>query len=339
MALRRALAKRLLNGRTITSLEMPPDHHATISPPSLRNTLPPNAAKTSCHREYLTSPDSADRGFFRRFLHRRASNQLGLAEAFSLPVGEKLREKLRAINTTGDRLWLEGLISPPAADPVAGDYLGKISTEDARKLLRFSLTEKLKAKLREIPMSSISYPDFVQICIEGCGNEEQGFEFAKMLDESGNVIVLGSIVFLRPEQVARSVETIISQTIAFPNDPRRRELDELEQQKAMIDKKAQALVRRELYCGLGFLVFQTLGAMRLTFWELTWDVMEPICFFVTSLHFALGYTFFLRTSTEPSFEGFFQRRFKAKQEKLMKIHNFDVEKYNKLRQAFWVTKG
>ncbi|XP_022895403.1 calcium uniporter protein 4, mitochondrial-like [Olea europaea var. sylvestris] len=130
------------------------------------------------------------------------------------------------------------------------------------------------------------------------------------------------------------MEKIISQSITMPNDPRRKELDQLEKQKALIDRKAQSVVRGELYCGLGFLVLQTLGFMRLT-WELGWDVMEPICFFVTSLHFALAYAFFLRTSKEPTFEGYFQRRFKVKQKKLMKIHNFDVEKYHELCEAFY----
>lgn len=130
---------------------------------------------------------------------------------------------------------------------------------------------------------------------------------------------------------------LISESIATPNDPRRRELEHMEKQKALIDQKAQSLVKGELYFGLGFLVLQTLGFMRLTFWELTWDVMEPICFFVTSLHFALAYGFFLRTSKEPTFEGYFQRRFKVKQEKLMKTHNFDLEKYNKLREVFYPT--
>ncbi|KAM7521093.1 hypothetical protein LguiB_020055 [Lonicera macranthoides] len=131
------------------------------------------------------------------------------------------------------------------------------------------------------------------------------------------------------------MEKLISQTIANPNDPRKEELVEMEKLKAIIDKKAESLVRGELYCGLGFVVVQTLGFMRLTFWELTWDVMEPICFFVTSLHFAIAYGFFLRTSKEPSFQSYFQRRFKVKQEKLMKTHNFDIEKYNQLCNAFY----
>lgn len=131
------------------------------------------------------------------------------------------------------------------------------------------------------------------------------------------------------------METVITETVTTPNDPRRRELDQMEKHKTVIDKKAQAHVRGELYCGLGFLMAQTIGFMRLTFWELSWDVMEPICFFVTSMHFAMAYAFFLRTSTEPSFEGYFQRRFKAKQKKLMKIHSFDEKKYEELCQLFY----
>ncbi|OWM76822.1 hypothetical protein CDL15_Pgr026334 [Punica granatum] len=87
----------------------------------------------------------------------------------------------------------------------------------------------------------------------------------------------------------------------------------MEEHKSAIDRKARVQVLAELYCGLGFLVAQMLAFMRLTFWELTWDVMEPICFFVTSLHFALAYGFFLGTSTEPSFKGYFNQRFRTKQ--------------------------
>ncbi|XWS25721.1 hypothetical protein CRYUN_Cryun27aG0092000 [Craigia yunnanensis] len=327
MALRKTLARCPLSGyRSVTSLLVRVEN----SPISLHN-IP--------LREYVTSPDSGERGFFRRFFHRKASEHTfpRFPEIFSVPVGGNLREKLRGINITGDRLLLEGITSSPTqpTDFTTGESLAKISVEDARKLLKISQIEKLKQKLKEIPKSSISYYEFAQVCLEGCGNEAQALEFAKMLDQSGNVIVLGNVVFLHPEQMAISMETIISESMALPNDPRRKELEEMEKQKAQIDKKAKALVRGELYCGLGFLVVQTLGFMRLTFWELSWDVMEPICFFVTSLHFALAYGFFLRTSNEPSFEGYFQRRFKAKQKKLMKVHSFDIERYNKLRQAYY----
>lgn len=130
------------------------------------------------------------------------------------------------------------------------------------------------------------------------------------------------------------MEAMIKQTSILPNDPRKEELVLLETTKKCIDIEAQRIVKAELYCGLGFLAVQTICFMRLTFWELSWDVMEPICFFVTSIHFILGYLFFLRTSTEPSFEGLFRQRFKTKQKKLMERHGFDFLRYNELNSLF-----
>ncbi|KAL0438588.1 UNVERIFIED_CONTAM: Calcium uniporter protein 4, mitochondrial [Sesamum latifolium] len=332
MALRRTLSKRLFGA---TNPDSPPPITAFLRLP-----LPPlHAAKPNSRREYLTSPDSAPAGFFRRFLQRRAINNYSSPNALpsflTLPVGEKLREKLKSINISGDdqRLRLDGL-SPPL--PTEEGF--RVGAGDAKRVLRFVQMEKVREKLRNIPASTIRYGEYLRVCCDVCGNTETGLEFAKALDESGNVIVLGGVVFLRPDQVAKSMEELISQSIAMPNDPRRRELDNLENEKARIDEKARSIVSGELYCGLGFWFVQTLGFMRLTFWELSWDVMEPICFFVTSLHFALAYVFFLRTSKEPSFEGYFQRRFKLKQNKLMKAHNFDLERYNHLCEVFYHEK-
>lgn len=235
----------------------------------------------------------------------------------------------------GDRLRLDELSPPVVENKESGSVGAAVSVMDVKRVLMLSKLERLRSVIREMPVNSISYGDFVRICEEFCENREEGLQFARMLDEGGNVIVLGNVVFLRPEQVAKSMDQIIFQSIAIPNDPRKKELGHMEKQKAQIDQRAQELVRGELYCGLGFVILQTLGFMRLTFWELSWDVMEPICFFVTSAHFALAYGFFLKTSKEPSFEGYFQRRFKVKQEKLMKIHNFDTEKYNELCKAFY----
>ena len=135
------------------------------------------------------------------------------------------------------------------------------------------------------------------------------------------------------------MEHMISQTMATLNDPRRTQLEHMEKLMAIIDKKARTQVQGELYCGLGFIMIQTLGFMRLTFWELNWDVMEPICYFVSSFNSAIAFGFFLRTSIDPSFEGYFQRRFKTKQKKLMVLHGFDVQKYNQLRRVFYPNLG
>ncbi|EPS58409.1 hypothetical protein M569_16406, partial [Genlisea aurea] len=264
------------------------------------------------------APDPGDDGIFRRFLHRKPSI-VGPGVRF-LPTGEKLLEKLQVMDVTRDRIRLDGLIPPAPSSPEA-----ELTVSDAVKILRLSQLESVKQRLRRIEKDVISYSQFLEICAEGCSDPNESLELAKRLDESGNVIVLGNTVFVRPDQVVKAVRSLLMLPAAIDE-----ELEEMEKEKAAIEGEAKALVRRELWLGLGFLMVQTAGFMRLTFWELTWDVMEPICFYVTSIYFMGGYAFFLRTSKEPSFEGFFLSRVEAKQNRLMKARNFDLDRYNRL---------
>ncbi|URE30516.1 hypothetical protein MUK42_17852 [Musa troglodytarum] len=187
-----------------------------------------------------------------------------------------------------------------------------------------------RAGLTATGESCVAYSEFVRICCEASGGE-RGVEVARSLDELGAVIVWGDVVFLRPEEVAKAVETAMIPSVEEAE--RGEELRRMEETKAEIDRSATALVRRELWCGLGLMAAQTAAFMRLTFWELSWDVMEPICFCVTSIYFMAGYAFFLATSREPSFEGFFESRFAARQKRLMRAREFNVERFNELLGA------
>lgn len=207
MALHKLFTKRIFNGIKTTASSASSEH-AIVSSPSLQQTLnPPNASKTNFHREYLSSPGSTHRGFYRRFLLRPAVYHSGtgrLPEFLSLPVGEKLRERLNSLVRTGDRLRLGDLNLAPVKLPATSGG-SEITVKNARKILKASQMEKVKVKLRDIPENSVSYSEFLRICVESCENHEQGVEFAKLLDDAGNVIVLGNVVFLRPEQVFCSV--------------------------------------------------------------------------------------------------------------------------------------
>lgn len=138
-------------------------------------------------------------------------------------------------------------------------------------------------------------------------------------------------------QLIQTMEKAINIPLAPADEEARRSmqielLKKMEDEKAQIDERAEAQVRRELWAGLVFMMAQTVGFMRLTFWELSWDVMEPICFFVTSLYFMAGYAFFLRTSRDPSFEAIFHVRFLARQRRLISLHNFDIHRFHHLRR-------
>ena len=134
-------------------------------------------------------------------------------------------------------------------------------------------------------------------------------------------------------QVVKSIENMIPFSSSNHHSSQREELRKMEEEKAEIDRRAASQVRKELWCGMVFIVAQTAALMRATFWELSWDVMEPICFYLTSIYFMAGYAFFIRTSKEPSFEGFFTSRFATKQKRLMKARNFDLTRFNELSQA------
>ncbi|KAE8704999.1 Calcium uniporter protein 2 [Hibiscus syriacus] len=206
-----------------------------------------------------------------------------------LATGENLMERLRGIDLYKNRIRLDGL-----SQHLAAQELAALSDQEAKKLLKVAQLEVLKTGLRETGKNWVPYSDFIRMCGESCSDPEQGSEFAKLLDESGTVIVLGDVVVLRPEQVSKAVGGLIPLRSPNSNDPRMKQLAEMEKQKAKIDSKADSLVRGELRLGLAYLVVQTAWFMRLTFWDLSWDVMEPICFYVTSMYFMAAYTFFSR---------------------------------------------
>ncbi|AQL08318.1 Calcium uniporter protein 2, mitochondrial [Zea mays] len=248
----------------------------------------------------------------------------------ALPVGDHLFR----------RLQLDGLIPPVSTVARPPEDVG-VTVEQARKVARAAEMEVARARLRSNAQSVVSGSEFAALCVDIAGGVEGGRRLARALDESGGVIVLGDVVFLCPDMVAKAIGSILpgkQQQLQAPragdgSEARKRELEAMEAQRAAIDAAAAAQVRRELWCGLGLLATQTLGFMRLTFWELSWDVMEPVCFYVTSLYFMSGYFFFMRTATEPSFEGFFRSRFASRQRRLMRARGFDVDRYNALRKG------
>lgn len=133
-------------------------------------------------------------------------------------------------------------------------------------------------------------------------------------------------------QVAKLVAHALPFAVVPPNDPRRLELMKLEEVKAEIDTLAHRQVRRYLWTGLAALTCQAALFFRLTFWELSWDVMEPIAFFVTSAGLIAGYTYFLITARDPSYRDFMQRLFLSKQMKLFQKKKFDYLRYQLLRR-------
>ncbi|KAG2672755.1 hypothetical protein I3760_13G058000 [Carya illinoinensis] len=133
-------------------------------------------------------------------------------------------------------------------------------------------------------------------------------------------------------QVVDLVKRAVPFALTSEDDPARDELKMLQEEKVKIDVVARKQVRRILWSGLGFAVVQVGLLFRLTFWEFSWDVMEPVTFFITATGIVIGYAYFMFTSRDPSYQDLTDRLFLSRQRKLCKKHNFDCERFKELQK-------
>ncbi|KAI5082782.1 hypothetical protein GOP47_0002525 [Adiantum capillus-veneris] len=137
--------------------------------------------------------------------------------------------------------------------------------------------------------------------------------------------------FLEPDKVAELLAKTMPFHLASENDPRIEELAQLQKEKEEIDRTAQKQVRKMLWGALGGFTLQSAIFFRLTFWDLSWDVMEPITFFVTSSSLLAGFFFFVLTHRDPSYHDLMNTLLSNKQQKLMKKKHFNVERFKQLQ--------
>lgn len=186
MALKRLLAQRLIGKSPITNSAVT---NCRVSSPCTA-ALSKAAATSSNH-----ASDPGDDGIFRRHLHRQSGAASASAGLRFLPTGQKLLERIREMDIE------RSLIGRECPKQEAAPEVARLTVKDAAKILKISQLESIKARLRRIEEDRISYAELVEICSTECASDEQAIEFAKMLDQSGSVIVLGNTVYIRPEQV------------------------------------------------------------------------------------------------------------------------------------------
>lgn len=124
---------------------------------------------------------------------------------------------------------------------------------------------------------------------------------------------------------------VLPLSVLGEDDQRRIELTELARKKEEIDRKAHKQMRLVLWSGLFGLTMQVLLFFRLTFWDLSWDVMEPVAFFTTATGLICGYAYFMFTSRDPSYRDFMQKIYQSRQRKLFKKQNFDINRFKELQ--------
>lgn len=229
------------------------------------------------------------------------------------------------------QLRLSALGAPPPSSSGEGD---PISFAEAKRLMRLVNVEALKKNLGTEDKEVILYRELLEACqsIGLAKTPEEAVTFAEVLDQAGVVLLFRDKVYLHPDKVVDLVRRAVPIALMPDDDPSRDELKKLQARKEEIDLLAHKQVRRILWTGLGLSVFQVGLFFRLTFWEFSWDVMEPIAFFTTTTSIVLGYAYFLFTSRDPTYQDLMKRLYLRRQKKLFKKYSFDVDRFVELQK-------
>ena len=133
-------------------------------------------------------------------------------------------------------------------------------------------------------------------------------------------------------------------------------LEPLEQQRREIIQHAEERTNMMTWVGLGLMSVSSaedctrdwtetsvqvqFGILaRLTWWEYSWDIMEPVTYFVTYGTAMAGYAYFVLTRQEFLYPDATDRQRLVGFHKKAKKHRWDVEEYNRIKQVRSPTSG
>ncbi|KAL7752145.1 hypothetical protein RI367_002188 [Sorochytrium milnesiophthora] len=108
-------------------------------------------------------------------------------------------------------------------------------------------------------------------------------------------------------------------------------LRDLESIKLKCDKMSAKSANRLVWAGLAGLCAQWGLMARLTWWEYSWDVMEPISYFISFGTGIVGYMFFTVTRREYTYETMTDMHMTSKQSKLYREMGLDILEYLAVR--------
>lgn len=106
------------------------------------------------------------------------------------------------------------------------------------------------------------------------------------------------------------------------------DLSPLERQKALIDARAATRTNILVWAGLGYMAWQFGFLARLTWWEYSWDIMEPVTYFVTYGTSLLCYAYFVLTREDSNYPEMKSRSHLLNFYRESEKNKFDVNEYN-----------
>ena len=118
----------------------------------------------------------------------------------------------------------------------------------------------------------------------------------------------------------------------FVVDKYRLEIAPYEVQYSVIREKAERYSRRCFQVFFGYVVSHCMLVPWLTFWYLSWDIMEPVTYMFNLWTLFMGMWFYNRTGGDWTYDAIKEAIMRLRHEKYYKQMNFDIETYERLKE-------
>lgn len=262
----------------------------------------------------------------------------GSRVARSTPVEVLLRDDWMV--TVNDKNYI---IRSPARSSIGAKYVSvrqDVLDQDAFKKIQKMISEKAQTQ------KVLTFKEFLEYAEDLGVRGEQAHEVARALHKLGSILhfdknpELKDHILLNPTNIASSIEKALDlprlaetrEQLLLRIEELRKELGPLEATKEKLMARAARVVDIAAWAVLVFLYAQFALFARLTWWESSWDVMEPVTWITTMVETVIaGYLYYLFTRREYSNTevrvALINRRFKS----LARSARFDVAKFDSLK--------
>ncbi|XP_057700113.1 calcium uniporter regulatory subunit MCUb, mitochondrial-like isoform X4 [Corythoichthys intestinalis] len=151
-------------------------------------------------------------------------------------------------------------------------------------------------------------------------------EHALQLDDMKHVVHLLHTALNLPEHQYKQERQLLERL-----DRLKQELSPLEKMKAQLSHTADFQTSRAVWTGLALLSVQGGALAWLTWWVYSWDVMEPVTYFVTYATSMGAFAYYVLTKEDYVYPNAKDRQFLHYFYKGASKKKFNVEKYNELK--------
>ncbi|KAG9347067.1 hypothetical protein JZ751_005994 [Albula glossodonta] len=203
----------------------------------------------------------------------------------------------------------------------AGVTSTAVLTADGQRVASTTSLETLLSKDFQILINDITYR------VHSPVRDTESSEHATQLDDLKTMVHMLHTALHLPGHHLKKEKDLLEKL-----DSLRQDLLPLERVKAQIEHKAESRSSWGLWGGLAALSFQGGVLAWFTWWVYSWDIMEPVTYFLTyttSMGF-LGY--FILTKQDFVYPDAKDRQFLHYFYRAARRERFDVQKYNKLKE-------